>query len=298
MVVAKKKTAEHGVLLKGNFGCAGCGSMIAMRMVTSLYPDRAVLVIPASCSSVYQGPFPKYAFNAPTINTPFAASDAFASGVARMMKRRKTNAVVTVWAGDGGTSDIGLATLSGAAERNEDILHIMYDNNAYMNTGVQKSGSTPREAKTTTTPYGKSNKKKVVARIMVAHDVPYVATASIAYPRDLKKKIETALNIKGFKFIQIDSPCPPGWNYDAKYTVTIAKLAVKTGFWPLWEYKDGKITISTPSVAAMNPEKRTPLEELLKYQGRFKGLKPEEIEQLKNDIDEEWKQILKLKNDN
>ncbi len=284
---------ETKVIRKGNLACPGCQLNLSMRHALAALENKAIVVVPACCTSVIQGLGDGYGLNIPIFNCAFASAAAVASGIARVMKRKDPDVTVVCWAGDGGTADIGLATLSGAAERDENIIYIMYDNEGYQNTGAQKSGSTPRGAKTTTTVTGKTRRKKSVARMMIANDVPYVATATAAYPQDLFDKIaRAATEFKGhFRFIQIYSPCPPGWDVDSRYSVELAKLAVSTGYWPLYEYANGTFSLSKNSRRFRDPSRRKPIEEYIKLQGRFKVATPELVEGLKHDIEEEWSWI-------
>jgi pyruvate ferredoxin oxidoreductase beta subunit len=282
------------ILLRGNFACSGCGLSIAYRNAISAL-ERPIVVIPACCASVIQSLHPNVTYNVPTLNIAFAAHASAASGISRAKKMRGEKATVCVWSGDGGTFDIGLATISGAAERNEDIIHFCYDNGFYSNTGAQRSGATPRGASTTTTPTGKQEKRKSITRIIAAHDVPYVATASTGFPRDLYAKAMKAGNIEGFRFILIDAPCPTGWYSDPELTPELGELAVKTGYFPLFEIENGKLTFSKRGVKYREPENRVPLEEYLKKQGRFKKMTPQMINQLKIDLQYEWDMLARLK---
>ncbi|OYT41059.1 MAG: 2-ketoisovalerate ferredoxin oxidoreductase [Desulfurococcales archaeon ex4484_58] len=283
------------VLQPGDAACPGCPIPMAWKVLSAVFGEKMILVIPACCSSVVVGPYPGNALKASIIHVAFASAAAVASGVAEALKRRGINDVqVIAWAGDGGTADIGMASLSGAAERNHDFIYIMYDNEAYMNTGIQRSGATPYGAWTTTTPIiGKTEHKKDVARIMIAHNVPYVATASVGYPHDLYAKLQRAKKIRGFKFIHLHAPCPVGWRFDPRYTVRIAKLAVETGLWILYEYYDGKIHLSGASRPYIDPARRKPIEEYLKYQGRFRNITPEKIEEIKRYVEMNWNWIKK-----
>ncbi|MFX1504714.1 MAG: thiamine pyrophosphate-dependent enzyme [Promethearchaeota archaeon] len=281
------------VLLRGNFACAGCGLSVAYRTAISAL-ERPIVVIPACCASVIQSLHPRVTYNVPTLNIAFAAHAAAASGISRAKKRRGEKVTTVVWSGDGGTYDIGVATWSGAAERNEDIIHFCYDNGFYSNTGAQRSGATPRGAVTTTTPVGKREKRKSVTRIMAAHDVPYIATASIGYPRDLHTKAKKAGNIKGYRFILIDAPCPTGWNSDPAITPELGKLAVQTGYFPLYEIDNGKLTFSRRGAKYRDPANRKPIEEYLGKQGRFKKMTPQQVEELKKDLQFEWDMLLKM----
>lgn len=265
-------------LFKCTSACAGCSSSLVLRYILKASGPDTVLVMPACCTSVIQGIYPNTAMNVPVYNVAFAAAAACASGMSAAYRAggKKTN--VIVYAGDGGTVDIGIQALSGAFERGTDFLYICYDNEAYGNTGMQRSGATPTGARTTTTPGGKPDTKKDIDRIVEAHDPPYMATACSAYPQDLFKKVTKALSIRGPKFIHILAPCPPGWRYPTEQTIEMGKLAVKTGMWILYEREYGKVTINGPSKAAMI--KPHPVEEYLKPQGRFKGISPEAVDSL------------------
>ena len=265
-------------LFKCTSACAGCSSSLVLRYVLKAAGPDTVLVMPACCTSVIQGIYPNTAMNVPIYNVAFAAAAACASGMSAAFRAEKKSTNVIVYAGDGGTVDIGIQALSGAFERRTDFLYICYDNEAYGNTGMQRSGATPTGARTTTTPGGKPDTKKDIDRIVEAHDPPYMATACSAYPQDLFKKVTKALSIRGPKFIHVLAPCPPGWRYPTEKTVEMGKLAVKTGMWILFEREYGKVTINGPSKAAMI--KPLPVEEYLGPQGRFKGISREAIDSL------------------
>ena len=283
-------------LLKGHFACAGCGSALAFRHAMGAIADKAIVVIPACCTSVYQGFGKGVAFNIPTINTAFAASDAVASGISRAMKKKGKDVHVVAWAGDGGTSDIGIATLIGACDRQENVLHICYSNNVYSNTGGQRSGDTPIAAKTQTTPYGNKLPRKMVPFIMMANHARYVATASVAYIEDLVEKVKKAVSLEGFKYIHIDATCPPAWRIDSSQTIEVAKKAVETGVWPLfeWDSETEKATLSRPSVKYRDKANRKPISEWTKMQGRFKGVSEELLKSLEADVDRIWNYLEKF----
>ncbi|AAL64804.1 2-ketoacid ferredoxin oxidoreductase beta subunit [Pyrobaculum aerophilum str. IM2] len=281
-------------VLPGNAACAGCGMMIGLKILGMALGEEATLTIPASCASVVQGLAPKSGVAMPILNVPFASAAAVATGIAEAFKSLGIKGHAVVWAGDGGTADIGMATLSGAAERNSNIIYIMYDNEAYMNTGIQRSSSTPRAAWTTTTPTGKRERKKDVALLMAMHGAPYVATASIAYPQDFYRKLKRAAEIDGFKFIHLHTPCPLGWRLNPAKTVEVAKLAVETGAWILWEYDNGRFKLNPPSTIYADKTKRKPLRDYLKLQGRFAHLSEEEIRLLEEEIEAKWNTILAL----
>ncbi len=283
------------LLYKGHSACPGCPSSMALRIALKALGKNTILIIPASCSSVYQGIYPHSAFAVMTYNVAFASAAAVASGIRHALSKKGYKDVnVVVWGGDGGLVDIGAATVSGAAERGEDIITICYDNEAYMNTGIQRSGASPPGAWTTTTPTGKNQIKKPMPFILLTHGARYVATASVGYPLDLYKKVKRAAELKGqgFRYIHILAPDPPGWRFDASLTAKLGKLAVETGFWPLWEAEviEGniKFKLTPPSDRLIDPSKRKPLDEFIKYQGRFRVAKEIHKELLKQQIDFYW----------
>ncbi|MEZ0345100.1 MAG: pyruvate synthase subunit PorB [Infirmifilum sp.] len=285
-------------ILKGHAACPGCGATLLLRHVLKALGPNTYLVIPACCTSVIAGPHPKSAFNVPVLHIAFAASAAAASGMSEALEKLRKEANVVVWAGDGGTVDIGLQALSGAAERGNNIIYICYDNEAYMNTGIQKSGSTPYKAWTTTTPTGNPGMKKDVPGIMVAHRVPYVATINPAYPNDIYNKLRKAASIRGgLKYIHALSPCPPGWRYDPALTVKIARLAVETGVWVLYEVENGVFRLTGPSVKLVDKKYRKPVAEYLKLQGRFAHLTADDVERIQAWVDEQWENIARMVNE-
>lgn len=274
------------ILLPGNPSCQGCPHGLGLKAL-GIGLDNPVIVIPAGCSTIIAGIHPKATINAPVLHVPFASAPAVASGIAAAFRREGKDRQVVVWMGDGG-ADIGFATISGAAVRNEDIIVIVSDNEAYMNTGIQSSGTTFWKAKTTTSPAGKKEERKDLAAIMLMHRIPYVATASVGYLPDFIDKLKRAKEVKGFRFIQLHSPCPPGWRFDSSKTVEIARMAVKCGAWILWEY-DGEFRFSPASKPYKNKEKRKSLAEYMRAQGRFKGISDEEIAEIEKAIDRQWK---------
>lgn len=276
-------------ILKCTSACAGCSDSLALRYVLKAAGPDTVLVVPACCTSVIQGIYPNTAFNVPTYNVAFAAAAACASGMSNALRAtgKKTN--VIVYAGDGGTLDIGIQSLSGAFERGTDFLYICYDNEAYGNTGMQRSGGTPLGARTTTTPGGKKDTKKDIDAIVAAHDPPYMATACAAYPQDLFKKVQKALSFRGPSFIHLLAPCPPGWRFPTEKSVEMGRLAVKSGMWVLYEREYGKLTLGAQSKAAMR--KPVPLEEYLAPQGRFKGIDAKTVDELKQRLGKNLKKL-------
>jgi pyruvate ferredoxin oxidoreductase beta subunit len=247
---------------------------------------------------VIQSPFPFTAFASPCLNIAFEAAAAAASGVAAAYEQKGVKDVtVLAWAGDGGTADIGIQALSGAAERGANFIYVMYDNESYMNTGIQRSGSTPYGAWTTTTPTGKKQHKKNLPLIMAAHGIPYVATACVSYPQDLITKLRKAKEMKGTKYVQILAPCPPGWRFPTDKTVEMGRLAVRTGMWALFEIENGDFALSSPSAALVEKAKRKPVEEYLRMQGRFRNLTKEDIVTIQEWIDKMWEKYKKLQLD-
>jgi pyruvate ferredoxin oxidoreductase beta subunit len=280
---------EEELVHPGNRACAGCGLSIIYRIGLKALGRDTILVVPPSCLTVLQGLYPIAATQLPCLNVTFASTAAAATGVLgalRAQGREKTT--VAAWAGDGGTSDIGIQALSGACERGENFIFICYDNEAYMNTGVQRSGTTPQGVITTTTPIrGKLQKKKEVPAIIAAHGIDYVATASAAYPLDLYDKIKKAKTISGPKYIHVHCPCPAGWGFDPRYTVKIGKLAVETGLYDIYEIEKGKFQLTGPSQKLDN-KKRKPVSDYFKTQSRFRALSKERIQEIQQSIDEKW----------
>jgi len=285
--------------LPGNACCAGCGLEIALRWAMKALGPNTALVTPACCLNVVIGLYPKTAPTFPFINMAFAAGAAAATGFDAAFKAKAYRYPDQVWkdmttlvfAGDGGTTDIGIQGLSGAAERNSNFIYTCYDNEAYMNTGIQRSSSTPHGAITTTTTFGKERYKKNLPAIMAAHEIPYVATCSISEPMDLYEKFKKAKSIKGCKYIQIFAPCPPGWGYLSEDTIEMARLAVKTGLWILYENENGIITLSKKSKLLTDPSKRLPIIEYVSKQKRFAGLSEKTLIEIQERIDSEWKNI-------
>ncbi len=234
--------SEECLLRPGNTNCGGCGMSVGLTMLgraLARADQTCSLVIPACCGIVTAGAYPTTSYGVPTVATTFASAPAFATGIASVRDLNDEDGQVICWAGDGGTYDIGIATLSAAAERNEDIIYICYDNEIYGNTGGQRSSATPAGARTTTTPTGKSEDKKDMMAIMVAHRVPYAATLSIAHPEDFERKLEAALSMHGLRFLLLHSPCPTGWKSEQGESVELVRLAVASGLFSLYEVWNG-----------------------------------------------------------
>ena len=287
--IEKMKFQENEYMYPGHFACQGCGAPLAMRYVIRVLGKKTVIVIPAGCFSVIQSPFPYSTMQMPVVHTAFETAASTASGIrAALDIKGKEDVHVLAWAGDGATFDIGLQALSGAAERNENIIYVCYDNEAYMNTGIQRSSATPYGAWTTTTPEKqfKDRPKKNIIEILAGHKIPYAATASVAYPEDLMNKTEKARTIKGTRFLHILTPCPPGWKMPIEKTIKVARLATLTKVFPLYEVTNGEEYIIN-----MKP-KDIPVSEYFKYQQRFRHLTKEEIEDIQAHVNYEWECLL------
>lgn len=229
------------LLRMGNNNCGGCGLSSLMQMLRHAVADRQVhLVIPACCAAVSAGVFPQSTYGAPTLLTTFASAAAAASGMANVAQLNGEDTRVICIAGDGGTYDIGFATLSAAAERNEDILYICYDNEIYGNTGGQRSSATPAGATTTNLTGPKPEQKKDILAIMAAHRIPYAASISLAHAEDTLRKLRRGLDLKGFRFLHVLSPCPTGWKSEPALGMEMVRLAVRSGLFPVFEVSDGK----------------------------------------------------------
>ncbi|MEW6077190.1 MAG: thiamine pyrophosphate-dependent enzyme [Thermodesulfobacteriota bacterium] len=276
----------------GNRACSGCGLSLIYRTALKALGRDTILVVPPSCLTVLQGLYPIAATQLPCVNVTFASTAAAASGVqAALRAQGRQNTLVAAWAGDGGTSDIGIQALSGACERQENFIYICYDNEAYMNTGVQRSGTTPAGALTTTTPLvGKAQQRKNVARIVAAHDIPYVATCSASYPLDLYNKMARARTMTGIRYFHIHTPCPAGWGFDPRFTVKMGKLAVETGLFELYEIENGRFSLTGASKRLLDKE-RTPVEKYFSVQSRFKVLPREQVERIQQETDRRWNEL-------
>jgi len=294
MSTLKELTTEE-YFYPGHVACTGCGAVVALRLAQKALGPRTVFVVPACCTSVFQSAFPFTAFANPCLNIAFEAAAAAASGVVAAYEARGLKDVtVLAWAGDGGTVDIGLQALSGAAERGTNFIYVCYDNEAYGNTGFQRSGASPFGSRTTTTPTGKREHKKDVPMIMAAHGIPYVATACVSYPLDFVSKLRKAKEMVGTKYIQVLTPCPPGWRYSTEKSIEMGRLAVQTGIWALFEIEHGRFKLNPPSAAFIDKAKRKPVEEYVKDQGRFNQLSPQDVDELKRWIDGAWEKYKRL----
>ena len=293
--MAIKNLPAEELLRPGGGGCPGCPSSLALRVALKALGKNTVLVMPAACAVVCVGGYPKSSFDVSVMSVLFEASAAGAAGLVAGFKRRgKSDTNVVVWAGDGGTYDIGLQSLSGAVERGTDFIYVCYNNEMYSNTGIQRSGATPYGAWTTTTWTGKAEGKKDLPAIMRAHGLPYMATASPSYPEDLFQKVKKAMSIRGSKYIEILAPCPPGWRFPMEKMLETGRLAVETGAFALYEYENGQLHFNLKSKSILDKKSEPkPIEDYLKLQGRFNHLfKPKRNDEvlavIQRDLDSTW----------
>jgi pyruvate ferredoxin oxidoreductase beta subunit len=279
--------------LYGHRACAGCGGSLALRLAMKVLGPRTFVAIPANCMSAVSFLYPQISFTTNCMISPFPATGAVLSGIeagARALGLKDYR--VVGFAGDGGTADIGIQALSGAIDRGDRIIYVCYDNEAYMNTGIQKSGLTPFGSRTTTSPAGRNipgatGRKKDMFEIVAAHGIDYAATASIGYPEDYLRKISKAATCSRTSYIHVLAPCSTGWGFPVERTVEMGKMAVDCGLWYLAEYEDGEFKLNR------KPKAFSPVEDYLKKQARFRHLKEHEVELITGDRDRKWEKILK-----
>lgn len=286
------------LLAEGHRGCQGCGEALALRQIMKVAGPNTIVCSATGCMEIITSPYPETAWRVPWIHVAFENAAAVAAGVEAgikiLQKRgryREGRVNIIAIGGDGGTADIGLQALSGALERRHDFLYVCTDNEAYMNTGIQRSSSTPYGASTTTSPTGKESigqrtPKKNLPKIVAAHDIPYLATACPSYPLDLMDKTRRALDTVGPTYLHVLSACPTGWRHAIDMAVEMGRLAVETGVFPLFEIVDGKLKLS------IKMDKRKPVAEYMKPQGRFRHLKPEDIERIQQQVDEYYESLV------
>lgn len=283
------KVQPKGCVSQGISTCQGCMIDVIFRNVLEIMGKDTVLVIPPGCAAQFSGTGPEASVSVAGIQGNLENSAAIASGISEGFKAQGNDHTrVVVLAGDGATVDIGIQSLSGAMERNEDILYICYDNEAYMNTGIQGSSSTPYGASTTTTPAGKPVNSKDLIQIVMAHHVPYAATASIANIPDLRRKVQKAKDIRGCRVIHVMSPCPTGWGYKSAKTVEVARDAINSGAWVLLEYEDGKVTLGA------KPSNLGHMEKYIGEQKRFSGVSEEQLKCMNEHVTARYEYLSKL----
>ncbi|MES9903331.1 MAG: thiamine pyrophosphate-dependent enzyme [Sedimenticola sp.] len=293
MTTATKKTTAVSLtaeeyMYPGNRACTGCTLNTLYRVGLKAIGRDAIFIVPPSCLTVVQGLYPIASSQMPVLNVTFASTAAAATGVLAAMRRLKKPTQVVAWAGDGGTADIGLQALSAAIERVEDFIYICYDNEAYMNTGVQRSSTTPKGVLTNNTAQGKVEQKKDLPAIVAAHNPAYVATCSASFPLDFHDKLLKAKQIKGFKYIHIHTPCPPGWGVEDRMAIAVGRAAVESGLYDLYEIENGEMRLTGPSEKALRKRKLPPVSDYFDMQTRFKALSQESIQTLQAEVDERW----------
>ena len=298
VTIGKQSITTEEYLAPGHRACLGCGEALAVRLACKVLGRDVIIVTATGCIEIISSQLPYTSWKVPWIHTLFENTAAVASGIeagikalSRKGEYSKRTKVVAM-AGDGATADIGLQALSGALERGHELIYICYDNEAYMNTGVQRSSATPFGASTTTSPAGKvsigqSTWKKNVPAIAAAHDIPYVATACPSYPFDLINKVEKAAKIDGPAYIHILSVCPTGWRTPTDTTISLGRLAIRTGIFPLYEIENGKYKLN------VDPPQLRPVEDYIKLQGRFRHLSSETIADIQDRVNAEYAKLKK-----
>ena len=289
--MAKLTIPAQELVYSGHAACPGCGAALAMRLLLKGLGPRTILSLPACCWTVIATPYPTTALKVGVVDNAFEATGASISGpraAADAMGLKDVN--IVGWAGDGGTADIGLQALSGMLERRTNAIYVMYDNEAYMNTGIQRSGETPWGAWTTTTPIttslrGKAEPKKDMMAIVLAHRPAYAATLNPSFPEDFDQKVERARDIVGPRFLHVFAPCPPGWKFDSAQTIALGRLATDTGVFPLYEVVEGRLRVTRKT------GELKPVTEYLSQQGRFHHLTAEEITRIQSQVREDWEAL-------
>jgi pyruvate ferredoxin oxidoreductase, beta subunit (EC 1.2.7.1) len=284
-------------LAEGHNFCIGCGEALAIRLACKALGENVIINMATGCDEVCTTPLPVTSWRVPWMHTLFENAAATISGVEAGLKILVEKGKIpardikcVAMGGDGGTSDIGLQAISGAIERGHDFLYICWDNEAYMNTGIQRSSATPYGASTTTAPAGKvsigqKTQKKNMVEIAVAHDIPYAATACPSYPFDLLNKVKKGAEVKGPAYINILTPCPTGWRFPSNMTIEVGRLAVEAGIFPLYEVENGRYKLN------VDRPKLKPVEEYIKPQGRYRHLPDEEIQRIQEKVNEEYSKL-------
>jgi len=290
--MAKLTIPAQELMYSGHAACPGCGAALSMRLLLKGLGPRTIVAVPACCWTVIATPYPTTALGVAMLDNPIEATGASISGIrAALDAMGQKDVNVVGFAGDGGTADIGIQALSGMLERRTNAIYVMYDNEAYMNTGVQRSGETPSGAWTTTTPvegheHGKVEAKKDMMAIVLAHHPVYAATLNPSFPEDFERKVEKAKGMSGPRFFHIFAPCAPGWRFDSQKTIAIGRLATDTGVFPLYEVENGRYHI-TRKAGTLKP-----IEEYLRAQGRFRHLTPADVAAVQEQVRAGWDRLL------
>jgi pyruvate ferredoxin oxidoreductase beta subunit len=292
---AARELPTEEFILPGTRSCAACGLMLTYRhALKALEKGRTVVAVPASCMTVLHGVYPITPARVICINNPFAATGASVSGIVAGLKAMgKEDFTVAAFAGDGGTYDIGIQALSGALERGTDFIYFCYDNEGYMNTGTQRSSASPAGVITTTTPaLTKLQQKKDMIRIVEAHGIPYIATASPAFPLDLYDKVKKAKDIRGPRYIETHAACPPGWGFPNKDLIKMGKLAIDCGIHILYEIEEGRLRLTSRSLRLAGSGIKKRVAEYVKGQTRFRKISEDQVQRLQDFVDKRWEEIL------
>lgn len=287
-MVKTLEISEEKVFNSGHSACPGCAEALSIRHILNTLGHNTAAVVPPSCIAIISGPQPYSSMSIPVYQTTLESSAASATGIRQAYDARgKKDVNVIAIAGDGGTYDIGFQALSSAVERNENIIYFCLDNEGYMNTGAQKSSSTPRYAFTSSTPAGKTSKKKNLTEILAAHQIPYVATVTVGFLEDFIYKVKKASKIQGTKFLTVLTPCPDGWGFAENSTINVSRLAVETGIFPLYEVENGDVYMLN------HGPKGVPVENYLRLQKRYRHLNPGEITHIQAEVDRQWNNLKK-----
>ena len=287
-IVIKDRIPREELMASGHLACPGCGGSLAMRLVLKALGPGTMITLPACCWNILSEPATQSALGVPHLHMAPGATAATASGIrAALDVRGDTETTVLAWADVAGTADAGLQALSGAAERNEDILCICQDNEACMNVGIRDAPTAPRGAGTMAMPTGtpRSHPSKDLIGILAAHRIPYAATCTVAHPVDLIEKVQKAAAFRGTKFLHLLAPCPPGWKVSSEETIDLARQAVRTRVFPLFEVENGqrwRFTVDHPG---------DPVEPYFRRQGRFGNLTSEQVRRLQSEVDAHWERL-------
>ena len=283
----KIETTANRFIAHGVSACAGCGLELIIRNVLDVLGEDTVVVIPPGCSALFCGFGREAGMRLAAFQGNLESTAAYAAGIrAGLAAQGNDHTTVLGFAGDGATVDIGLQSLSGMLERGDRVLYVCYDNEAYMNTGIQGSSSTPYGAWTTTTPGGKATRRKDLLSIVMAHDVPYCASASVAYIPDLRRKVQKAKDAPGPAVLHVHSPCPTGWGCPPAKSIEVCRVAVQCGAWLLYEYENGKITLN------QKPKQLRPVSDYVKLQGRFRGMDEQAVAALQAQVTQHYEEML------
>ncbi len=292
--MAKLTLPDTERMYSGHAACPGCGPALSMRLLLKGLGPRTIVSIPACCWTVIATPYPTTALGVATLDNPIESTGASISGLRAAADALGLAGVQVVgFAGDGGTADIGLQSLSGMLERRTNAIYVMYDNEGYMNTGIQRSGATPRGAWTTTTPVagtsrGKPEAKKDIMGIVLAHRPVYAATVNPAFPEDFVRKVELAATLEGPRFFHVFAPCPPGWRFDSDQTIALGRLATDTGIFPLYEVEEGRYRVTRKGGALK------PVADYLRAQGRFRHFTDDDVAALQSEVRTRWELLLRV----